>query len=199
MRKALVVLGLLAPVLASAATIVNGDFESGSMGWASTPTVAMTDISAYPQPPYTGIYTGGLKAAFFGWNDQSGGSISQTFATTMGQQYSVTFQYGAIALPSLQTMTASVTTDDLAATVLGSGNAAATGTLDLAAILSPYSFTFVGTGANVRLTFLDTSTLTSSVDGVLDNVVVTAVPEAGTISMMLGGLAMMGFVARRRF
>jgi PEP-CTERM motif len=81
---------------------------------------------------------------------------------------------------------------------LASSAQSATGTSDYAAILSSRSFTFTATGAMTKLSFLDTSVDTNFTDGVLDNVRVTAVPEAGTISMMLGGLAMMGFMARRR-
>jgi PEP-CTERM motif len=144
---------------------------------------------------YTGTYTGGLQAAFFGADDKVGGSIYQDITTVANQMYKVSFEYGAIAVASPQSLVASATDG---VTSLGATSVSATGTFDRAAILSPYSFTFTALSGTTRLTFLDTSGVTTSVDGVLDNVSIAAVPEAGTISMMLGGLAMMGFMARRR-
>lgn len=54
---------------------------------------------------------------------------------------------------------------------------------------------FVGTGAGVALQFKGTS----GVNYIgLDNVVVTAVPEPGALALMLAGIGVVGFVARRR-
>jgi PEP-CTERM motif len=193
-RKSLVVLSLLAPLLATAATVSNGDFESGAAGWTVAPVVYIGPVAPYDGPLYSGVYTGGLQAAFFGAGDSVGGSIYQDITTVAGQKYQVSFTYGAVAYAEPQSLLASA----IDGVSLGSTAVSASGTFDRAAILSPYSFMFTAASGLTRLTFADTSSVTTSVDGVLDNVSITAVPEAGTISMMLGGLAMMGFMARRR-
>jgi hypothetical protein len=195
-RKALVVLSLLAPLLANAATVNNGDFESGAAGWTVTPVVYIGPIAPYGGCcGYTGTYTGGLQAAFFGAGDGVGGSIYQDITTVANQMYKVSFEYGAVAVASPQSLQVSILDG---VTTLNAASVSATGTFDRAAILSGYGITFTATGTTTRLSFLDTSAVTTSVDGVLDNISIIAVPEAGTISMMLGGLAMMGFMARRR-
>lgn len=124
-----------------------------------------------------------------------GGQIWQDLATNIGQQYTLTFQYGAISANSLQSLKAEVLDGT---SVLGS-DVSATGTSNLAVIFSaPYSLSFVASSITTRLLFSDTSSITNSVDGVLDNISVTAVPEPGTYAMLLAGLAAVGFVARRR-
>jgi hypothetical protein len=195
-RKSLVVLSLLAPLLATAATVSNGDFESGVAGWTVAPVVYIGPIAPYGGCcGYTGTYTGGLQAAFFGADDKVGGSIYQDITTVAGQKYQISFEYGAIAAASPQSLRVSILDG---VNTLNTASVSATGTFDRAAILTGYGITFTAASGTTRLSFLDTSTVTTSVDGVLDNVSITAVPEAGTISMMLGGLAMMGFMARRR-
>jgi hypothetical protein len=60
-------------------------------------------------------------------------------------------------------------------------------------MMSNYSFTFTADSALTRLQFVNTSTLTTSVDGVLDNVAMTsAVPEPGAIALFLAGLSVLG-------
>jgi hypothetical protein len=165
----------------------------------STPVIGFADISVYDVccANSGGAYPGGPTAAFFGAGNNLGGSIYQDFATLAGQQYTVTFDYGAISSPNVQTIEVSAA-DALTATTIASETKSATGTLDRSAILSTRTFTFTAASTSTRLTFLDVSSVTVSTDGVLDNVSVSAVPEAGTVSLFLAGLATMGFMARRR-
>jgi hypothetical protein len=204
LRKLALAALLSAPVLASAANLVaNGDFESAtpSASWSNSATTGFAPITAYGPccAPY-GTYTGGSNAAFFGWGDQTGGSIWQDLVTVAGQNYTVSFEYGAIAAPTLQTMQVSALSGASFATLLGATNLKATGTQNLAAMMSGYSFSFTADGATTRLQFSDTSFNTSSVDGVVDNVsvAITPVPEPETYALMLAGLGVMTFVARRR-
>jgi hypothetical protein len=204
LRKLSIVALLTAPLLASAANLVtNGDFENSVPGtaWSNSATTGFAPISVYGPccAPY-GTYTGGSNAAFFGWGDMAGGSIWQDLATVAGQDYTVSFEYGAIAAPTLQTMQVTALSGASFATVLGATNLKGYGTSDLSTLLSSYSFTFTADSALTRLQFADNSANTFSVDGVVDNVVVmtTPVPEPETYALMLAGLGVMTVVARRR-
>ena len=205
LRKLTLAALLSAPLLASAANLVtNGDFENAtpSAGWSNSITTGFAAITAYGPccAPY-GTYTGGSNAAFFGWGDQVGGSIWQDLATVAGQTYSVSFAYGAIAASTQQTMQVSALSGPSFAAPLAVNAFQATGTRDLAAMMSNYSFSFTADSGTTRLQFSDTSFTTSSVDGVIDNVNMTAitpVPEPETYALMLAGLGIMTFVARRR-
>jgi PEP-CTERM motif/Protein of unknown function (DUF642) len=204
LRKLALTALLSAPLLASAANLVtNGDFENSTPGtaWSNSATSGFAPISAYGPccAPY-GTYTGGNNASFFGWGDLPGGSIWQDLATVNGQNYTVSFEYGAISAPTLQTMQVSALSGPTFATMLGATNLKAIGTSDLGTLLSSYSFTFTADSALTRLQFTDNSANTFSVDGVVDNVAVmtTPVPEPETYALMLAGLGVMTFVARRR-
>ena len=204
LRKLTLAALLSAPLLASAANLVtNGDFENSTLGsaWSNSVTTGFAPITVYGPccAPY-GTYTGGSNAAFFGWGDMTGGSIWQDLATVAGQNYTVGFEYGAISAPTLQTMQVSALSGASFSTLLGGTDLKVTGTSDLSTLLSSYSFSFTADSALTRLQFADTSANTFSVDGVVDNVVVmtTPVPEPETYALMMAGLGVMTFVARRR-
>jgi hypothetical protein len=186
---------------AQANLLVNGNFEDAtpSTGWSSTPTTGFAPISVYGTccANTGGAYTGGSNAAFFGWDQRTGGSIWQDFATTVGASYTVSFQYGAIAAANLQSLVAEALGGPSFSSVLGTTTVQAPGTTNWNQILgAPVSFTFVATGTSTRLLFRDTSLGSNNTDGVLDNVAV--VPEPATVALMLAGLGVVGFMARRR-
>jgi hypothetical protein len=192
---------LAIPTIASANIVTNGDFEAGSTGWSSTATTGFAPISAYvPCCGVTGVYPGGTSAAFFGWGDLTGGKIWQDIPTSPGESYNVTFSYGAIAGATLQTMDVSALAGPSYTTVLGSMSLSDTGTTNLASLLNDYIFSFTASSTYTRLQFMDTSLNTSSVDGVLDNVVVTAnpVPVPATLALLAGGLGLIGFSKRKQ-
>jgi hypothetical protein len=65
-------------------------------------------------------------------------------------------------------------------------------------IWSLHSFTFTaGVGPSTTLSFLAAGN-SDGLGGSLDDVSVTAVPEPETYALLLGGLALVGFSARRR-
>jgi choice-of-anchor C domain-containing protein len=202
----------LPPAASAASLIVNGSFEqqtgtpftgtfvtlpAGSTqvtGW-TIEWGSIDYINAYWQPA-----DGSYSVDLFG-NAQA--RISQTFATTVGQQYQVSFQY-------------SVNPDNYTANTRGViyaavdgvgagpvGNFAYTAGPNSRASMNwqSASFTFTATGAATTLRFsaYDVQNPGQCCWGAaLDNVAVAAVPEPHEWAMMLAGLGMVGVIARRR-
>jgi hypothetical protein len=200
--KKIIAASLLAFAAAGASAtelVTNGSFEDGGAGWSSTQTTGFAPVSAYIN--CCGIdgsgYPGanGVAAAFFGWGQMTGGTIFQDLATVAGNTYTVNFSYGAISGGALQTMTAEALNGQ---SVLSSLGVSSYGNNNQATLVSPYSFTFVANSSTTTLLFRDTSLNTDSTDGMLDLVSVTAVPEPETYAMLLAGLGLVGFAARRR-
>ncbi len=207
MKKLILIAGLLAglsaPAFAATNLIVNGGFEANQgittgyynvgapgagdhaiptgFGW-SVPTnnVDIISYSSYgPAPVNGGNY--GLDLVGYG----STGEISQSFSTVAGKTYNVSLAYAAN--PGFNGAQADVL-------VNGGGIGSVTGT---AGVWQTFTSSFVGTGGVV--TFAINETLGGNSGGVfLDNVSVTAVPEASTWAMMLAGFAGLGFVGYRR-
>ena len=157
----------------------NGSFEQPVLAATITGTNGSAMVTGWtiggvsPVGHIRGVLLGqgaldGAQWIGFNGNDlPPGDSIRQTFLTTPGETYSVSFnvvQLGAAGnTMSIRGTATSSTSQSLA-------------TLDAVAPASgwsaPQSFTFVATTATSTLTFLDTSLSTLGVDVFLDNVVV---------------------------
>lgn len=180
---------------AQANLITNGDFSAGLAGWISTPQVDSADSAIYVTNAGGLGDTGTGTFAAFGGGQVPGGTLSQSFATTMGQQYVLSFLYGSFGpAGAQQSLNVHVTIGAMNTTITTPGS-----TTDLGNVFSPYSFTFTADSALTVLTFADVSGTSINVDGLLDNVsVVAAVPETGSTLALLGlALGSMGLVARR--
>ena len=59
-------------------------------------------------------------------------------------------------------------------------------------------YTIVGYASGGVLTFSFHDASNDNIGSLLDNVSVSAVPEPGSVSLLLAGLAALGFAARRR-
>ena len=166
----------------------NGSFELPALAATVTGTNGSAMVTGWtiggvsPVGHIRGLLLGqgaldGVQWIGFNGNDlPPGDSIAQTFLTTPGTTYSVSFnvvQLGAAG----NTMSVRGTAT--------SGTGQTLGTLDAVAPVSGWStpqvFSFVASSATTTLTFLDTSLSTVGVDVFLDNVIVQPVvlPPAG--------------------
>lgn len=143
-----------------------------------------------------GTTDGAVAAIFNAGNTTPNGEVMQTFATTVGREYRVEFDFGKFAVGA---GTARVTVDAFNAfdfTNLTSFIASDT-TGANSNIFERYSFTFFAQDEFTTLRFTDTSIGTNSFDAVLDRVsVVMIIPEPATATLGILGLA--GLMIRRR-
>ena len=128
----------------------------------------------------------GVYIDLAGSNGMPGPAVltSPSFATTLGETYTATFQLAGNQRDG---------TSDTVTVWLGSTEI--TPTLTSGQGFTTYTISATGTGSPMTLSFEDSRA--GNVGALLDNVVV-AVPEPGNLALMLAGFAALGVVARRR-
>jgi len=150
-------------------SLVNGSFESDFANWSKTGNLSILPYTAY------GSTDGSKIVGFNGGNSTPNGVLSQTFATTAGTSYALTFDAGVVAYnTSQQRLQVSITgSGNLFSQVValnGSGN----GTR-----WARQTFSFTANSSSSTITFRDQSTATQNIDCLLDNVRVVAGSSGG--------------------
>ena len=151
--------------------ISNGSFESGLTGWTATGNLNL--VTASSSPPAVTV-TDGIQAVRFNDGQRTpNGVLSQTFATTPGATYRLTFDIAAYGWQTTLEQRLLVSAESAgtqvfsqAVSVFGQG----TGTW-----WTSKSFTFLASGSSTTLTFADVSPNTLNTDVMLDNVAVVAI------------------------
>ena len=216
MRKNLIILAaaaLFAPLSASATNLVtNGSFETGTFAdWTLIgvvsdiyPAVVITYGSSadYPTSAFGEVVTapasGGSYGAYF-VSDSSSQTLTQTITVTTAGNYQIGFSAYAptngLKNPVNAAFTGSIAGNTLLTGTIGSNFTSSTGWKTFS------SDTYLNAGNYVVSFAFSTPGTGGAKDVVIDNVYVMAaapVPEPETYALMMSGLALVAFVARRR-
>jgi hypothetical protein len=203
-NKALLLFGALAGMPAAQANLlVNPGFEHPASnflnalvpgnatwitGWTATGTGVhwMTEALGYFTDPI------GKDAVDLANYTYANGGIKQSFATQIGTNYTVGFHGATFANPTYGEITALID-NALVGTYQLINPTSASNTWKY------FSFNFTATGTTTTLEFRNTQ-VAGMQYSFLDNVSVevTPVPEPETCALMLAGLSLVGFAARRR-
>lgn len=198
---------LAAHAAARAQIIVNGSFESPAhtftqnisgtfsfTGWSGTASsnggnaglVVGTDNGLAPAH-------GNQHYTFNGGNPSDQGYIEQTFSTTTGASYQLSFQIGRAGGGQDLRLTATLLNG---ATTLAFGEYTPGGS----GTYTTQTLNFTATGTSTTLRFTDISGGNSISDLYIDNVAVTAsaIPEPSTYALILGMLAAAAAAHRKR-
>lgn len=202
LKSFLAAIGLTFALGASAAPIVNGDFEAGLTGWTVTGNV---DLAAPAGGAFwfgagSSAQDGNYAIAFNAGDTTPNGTLSQTFATVEGAHYTVSFNFGATNCQGScgQAMTVNIFGFDsnTLADFFAQGQSGGP--------LGSYSFDFIADGSNATVNFSDfDGNDTVWLDGVLDNVSVssdepTDVPEPAPLALFAAALLGLGVTLRRK-
>lgn len=197
---ALLTLATASPAFA-ASLITNGSFETGAApGSFTTESAGSTDITGWTIASGSVDYIGSYWAASDGARsiDIAGsaiGALSQSFATTAGQKYLVTFDLSSN--PDLRG------TRDLLVSIDGGAaetftHPGATGKDAAGMNWTAQSFSFLAGGPLTTIMFTTNGTAQGAYGPALDNVSILGVPEPAAWALMLAGFGLVGGAMRRR-
>lgn len=182
-RSMAIVVGVLGalPCLAGSARanlIANPSFEPDMSGWSSSGNVTTTILQGA---------TDGTSALVIGGADgPDNGQVYQTVATNPGQTYQISFDYGAYGNAGRTQM--------LRIELIGNAtliDQVLTDTGSHPTTFLTFNQEIVADTSVLTLRFSDQSTVTTSIDMMLDNVQLEAVPEPTSLALLGIGVLML--------
>lgn len=183
----------------------NGTFTGGLSGWSTTGVVNAANDALYTTNAGASGSSGVASYAAFGGGNVAGGTLFQTFATVVGQAYTLTFNYAGFGSTSTQVLKATASDAGTNTAIASVQSSVSAGFLksNLTNIFQDGYLSFIATSALTKLTFADISLSSINADMLLANVSVqgaTPVPGpeagAGLGALAMGGLAL--YLKRRR-
>ncbi len=163
---------LVMAVPAVAQIVLNGSFESGFDNWSATGNVGVWGSEGASH---------GLVAALFNAGDEiPNGVVSQAIATVLGGSYTVEFDWGAFGANSQVQI---IKVEAIGNVVLSTNFTSDSSTIPNTFVHD--SMTFVADSETTTLIFTDYSGSTMSVDGALDNIIVTGPPVSTAVDPSL--------------
>lgn len=188
--------------LSAAESLTNGGFEAPVVGGPCCITSPPTAIPGWTATPDVNVVAGTFSSSAGNLAKEGnqyldlvgqagGGSISQTFATVVGQVYNLNFWYSHNLFSGLGSASARLSAGSLSDSITHTGGTNA----NLA--WQQYSNEFTAASTSTTLTFVNT--IGGQNEGVLlDAVSVMAVPEPATWAMLILGFGLVGGALRRR-
>jgi hypothetical protein len=173
------------------AAVFSDNFDADAQGTDSTPTnwylgADTNDVDIIGTGFFDVIPGNGNYVDLDGSNGKSpAGVLATDIAVILGGVYTATFQLGGNHRDG--------TTDSV--TVMFGGTTLVLPVSPTDAFTT-YSISTTATSGSLTLSFADDRS--GNIGALLDNVSVSAVPEPGSLSLMLAGFAALGFAARRR-
>ena len=192
MKKLVAILcAALAPCVAQADSIIFSDNFNSSIGGGNVTPTGWAVTAGTVDVVYPGWYNelcaaGGDRCVDLDGSNGQGGTLVKSLNLNSGVTYIASFD--------LAGNQRGAGPDNL---ILGFGSSAQSFALASNAPWARYSITFNPTASGTyNLSFQDLGS--DNRGAMLDNVSVAAVPEPGTYALMLAGLGLLGFMARRK-
>jgi len=189
---ALVSFGVAVSAAQAQNLILNGSFGTGNLtDWNATGSIGIS--------PVEGVAPGDTEAALFNsGNAAPTGVLSQSFATTPGADYTLTFDYGTYGAPGVGGQTLDVEVSGSSTLVNTTATSPAGG---FNTPFELFTLDFTADSSSTVLMFTDSpGNNTMGNDGVLDNVSVVdpPVPDASSTAMLCGmGLGALAWIRRK--
>ena len=188
---------------AQAATnlIANGGFELGTLDTTTTP-IGWTNVGHSDGViPYAQFSTPAYEGSFFydlgGFGNASGpvgDGIEQTVATAIGTSYTLTFGLSSEDVRGESTLQVQIGSSLFDFPLTSTGTFLGKG-------FTTQNLNYIATGTSTNIRFIETvNTSGGNNDPMIDGVIFStvAVPEPETYAMLMAGLGVIGFIARRR-
>jgi lysophospholipase L1-like esterase len=160
----------------SASAITNGSFENDYNGWTAT-----GNQSIALELPYEA--TDGMNmVAFNDGNRTANGTLSRSFPTVIGRTYALTFDMGVLAYGNANAQRLQVSVQGATSLINDTPTLNGLGGTGYSVRWSPLSYAFTANSTTTTLAFSDVSSITNSIDLLLDNVRICA-PQQRTLSL----------------